>query len=224
VLAWAVCGFALGCRGSVPAAFGSGLLFGGCLYLSYGLTLAGVFPAAVLLLTRRVWPVLPAVAGVAVVVAAFTGAGFWWWSGYRLTRLLYAQPLQFGSADRSYGYWVWAAPAAFAVTLGPAVLAGVRRALTGLGSAVSRSPGRGDVPDGAAGARVLGVLAGAALLAVAAADLSGLSRGETERIWLPFAMWLLPAAGLLPARHARWWLAVQVLLALAVNHLLDPPW
>jgi hypothetical protein len=59
---------------------------------------------------------------------------------------------------------------------------------------------------------------------VLAADLSGLSKAEVERIWLPFAVWLVAAAGLLPARQARWWLAAQVAVALAVNHLLLTTW
>ena len=33
----------------------------------------------------------------------------------------------------------------------------------------------------------------AAALAIAAADLSGLSKAEVERIWLPYAIWLLVA-------------------------------
>ena len=37
------------------------------------------------------------------------------------------------------------------------------------------------------------------------ADASGMSKAETERIWLTFAVWLLPACALLPRRHA-WWL------------------
>jgi hypothetical protein len=64
----------------------------------------------------------------------------------------------------------------------------------------------------------------AALIAVIVADLSGLSKAEVERIWLPFAVWLVAATGLLPQRQARWWLAAQALLALAVNHLLLTTW
>jgi methylthioxylose transferase len=59
---------------------------------------------------------------------------------------------------------------------------------------------------------------------VLAADLSGLSKAEVERIWLPFAVWFAAGAALLPARHRRWWLAVQALTALAVNHLLVTNW
>ena len=38
------------------------------------------------------------------------------------------------------------------------------------------------------------LLPGAALLAILAADLSGYSKAEVERIWLPFAVWLLAGA------------------------------
>ncbi|SBT52847.1 hypothetical protein [Micromonospora auratinigra] len=60
----------------------------------------------------------------------------------------------------------------------------------------------------------------AAALCVLGADLSGLSKAEVERIWLPFAVWLPVAAARLPAADRRWWLAGQAVTALAVNHLL----
>jgi hypothetical protein len=64
----------------------------------------------------------------------------------------------------------------------------------------------------------------AAMAAILTADLSGLSKAETERIWLPYAIWLLPSAALLPAPSRRWWLAAQAATALAVNHLLLTHW
>ncbi|WP_262285332.1 hypothetical protein [Micromonospora sp. MA102] len=64
------------------------------------------------------------------------------------------------------------------------------------------------------------LLPAAAALAVAAADLSGMSKAEVERIWLPFAVWLLVAVAHLPPPTRRWWLLAQALTALAVNHLL----
>ncbi|XKK39697.1 hypothetical protein HFP72_02075 [Nocardiopsis sp. ARC36] len=51
-----------------------------------------------------------------------------------------------------------------------------------------------------------------------------MSKGETERIWLPFVLWLVPAAALLPDRHHRGWLAAQGATALLVNHLLLTGW
>jgi hypothetical protein len=103
---------------------------------------------------------------------------------------------------------VWANLACLAVVLGPAGVAGLRRVLT---------PARGQ-PG------VLVALCGAAVLAVLAADLSGLSKAEVERIWLPFAVWLVAATALLPARQVRWWLAAQAVVALVVNHLLLTTW
>jgi methylthioxylose transferase len=67
-------------------------------------------------------------------------------------------------------------------------------------------------------------LAGAGTIAILVADLSGLSKSEVERIWLPFALWLVPLAALLPRPSVRWWLLAQAALALAVNHLLLTVW
>jgi hypothetical protein len=62
----------------------------------------------------------------------------------------------------------------------------------------------------------------AALLALLVADLSGMSKAETERIWLPFALWLLPVCAFLPRPRA--WLTAQALLALLLDHLLFTGW
>ena len=63
-----------------------------------------------------------------------------------------------------------------------------------------------------------------ALLAIVVADLSQLSKAETERIWLPFTVWLVASAALLPPRSARWWLELNVIGALAINHLILTNW
>jgi len=63
-----------------------------------------------------------------------------------------------------------------------------------------------------------------ALLAILFADLSRLSKAETERIWLPFTVWLVAAAALLPRQSHRWWLALNVTGALAINHLILTNW
>jgi hypothetical protein len=68
----------------------------------------------------------------------------------------------------------------------------------------------------------LAVLVWAALGALLAADLSGMSKAETERIWLPFVMWLLAAGALV--REVRVWLAAQAVVALLLNHLLLTGW
>ncbi len=66
-------------------------------------------------------------------------------------------------------------------------------------------------------------LVGGALLAVVVADLSGLSKGEVERIWLPFSVWLL-VAGSVHDPPGRGWLAVQVAFALTVQTLVRTGW
>jgi methylthioxylose transferase len=213
VLAWGVALLALGAARSrldipaVAASAAGGLVLGASLYLSYGLVLAGLFPLAVAITTRRVAPLLVAGAGVAAVVAAFAAAGFWWFDGYEQVKIRYYQPGEYG-LERPYSYWVWADLACLAVVLGPAGVAGLRRVFT---------PARGQP-----GALV--ALCGAAVLAVLAADLSGLSKAEVERIWLPFAVWLIAATALLPVRQVRWWLGAQAVVALAVNHLLLTTW
>jgi hypothetical protein len=68
------------------------------------------------------------------------------------------------------------------------------------------------------------LLAAAGLVAILAADLSGLSKAETERIRLPFDMWVLAGTALLPHRGVRCWLAAQAVAALLINHLLMTNW
>lgn len=215
VAAWSVALLALAVTGrSVAWAAGSGLLYGLTCYLSYGLTLFVLIGAAVVVTGRRRVrrrPVLALLfaAGAAVVPAAFTLAGFDWWEGYRLLVTRYYQGV---GGIRPYGYWVWANLACTVLITGLATTAGLRRTGVSL-------PRRRTAPT--AESR-LALLVAAALLALLAADLSGMSKAETERIWLPFAMWLLPACALLPRPRA--WLTAQAALALLLNHLLLTGW
>jgi hypothetical protein len=202
-----------GWRGALPA----GVLLGFTLYLSYGLVLAGGLALAVVLLYpgRRLPLVGAATAGVAAVVVAFTAAGFWWLTGYRLVVQRYYQGW---AADRPYGYWVWADLACLVLCAGPVAGPAVYRAAR---VALGRQPS--DV-DGGSPRLALALLPFAALAAITVADLTGLSKAEVERIWLPYAIWLLVATAWLPAARGRWWLAAQALTALAVNHLLLTGW
>ncbi|NKY33376.1 hypothetical protein HGA13_09875 [Nocardia speluncae] len=52
----------------------------------------------------------------------------------------------------------------------------------------------------------------------------GLSKAETERIWLPFDIWLLVATAYLPYARARPWPAVQTAGTLLLVHLLFTNW
>lgn len=211
VAAWSVALLALAVtRGSRTAAGGSGLLFGLTCYLSYGLTLVALIGVAVLWLGRRGVRERPALllvflAGLAVVPTAFSLAGFDWWEAYRLLVTRYYQG---AGGVRPYGYWVWANLACTVLITGLATAAGLRRTVAVLAGR------RGEIR--------LALLVAAALLALVIADLSGMSKAETERIWLPFAMWLLPSCALLPRPRA--WLAAQAVLALLVNHLLRTGW
>lgn len=218
VAAWAVALLALAVTGrSWWWAGASGLLFGLTCYLSYGLTLVALIGAAVLWLGRhglRERPALlvPLFAGLAVIPALFTLAGFDWWEAYRLLVTRYHQGV---GGIRPYGYWVWANLACAVLITGLATAAGLRRTGAVLVGARGNTPGR------TAEFR-LALLVSAALLALLVADLSGMSKAETERIWLPFAIWLLPACAFLTRPRA--WLAAQALLALLLNHLLLTGW
>ncbi|MCW1095329.1 hypothetical protein OJ963_15475 [Streptomyces sp. RS2] len=223
VAAWAVALLALAVTGRRPLwwAAGSGLLFGLTCYLSYGLTLFAVVAAAVLLLGRRgvrARPVLfvPLLAGAAVVPVAFAAAGFDWWEAYHLLVERYYE----GAAGvRPYAYWVWANLACTVLITGLATVAGLRRA----GGVLVRRRVEGVRADGARAEETrLAFLVAAALLALLVADLSGMSKAETERIWLPFALWLLAACAFLT--RPRGWLAAQAVLALLLNHLVATGW
>jgi hypothetical protein len=194
------------------AALGAGIVLGGCLFLSYGLVLLAV-PALAIVALGRSWRRLPfAALGAAAVVAGFAVAGFWWADGYRLVVERYYQGV---ASQRAYGYWVWADLACLALSAGPALI-----------TATTRAVGHVVPPQSRAwlSREALVWLPVAAAVAIVAADLSGMSKAEVERIWLPFEVWLLPAAALLPVRSHRFWLAVQAVTALAVNHLLFTIW
>ncbi|MGC0399565.1 hypothetical protein RKD27_002209 [Streptomyces sp. SAI-126] len=224
VAAWAVALLALAVRGVRPGPYGfcSGLLFGLTVYLSYGLTLMVVVAGAVVWAgSSRRRPLLFALAGFVVVPAVFTALGFEWWEGYRILVTRYYQG---AGGVRPYGYWVWANLACTVVIVGPATVAGVRRVVVRLRpyGGWSHSSLRPHPAPPNRGDHRLGLLVTAALLALLVADLSGMSKAETERIWLPFAVWLLPACAFLTG--VRGWLVGQAVLALLVNHLLLTGW
>jgi hypothetical protein len=184
-----------------------GAVLGFALYLSYGFVLVGVLALAVVALRRRhrLTVLAAGTTGAAAVAIAFTVAGFWWPEGYRLVVERYYEGW---AADRPYGYWIWANLAALVLAAGPVLLPALRRTVL----AVRR--------DRAASV----VLPLAAGVAVVMADLSGLSKAEVERIWLPFTVWLVVAAARLPVPHRRAWLIAQAATALFVNHLLWTWW
>ena len=210
VAAWGITLLALAATRSVRApdavAVAAGLLLGWSVYLDYGLILLAVPAVAVLVTTRNARPLAGAAIGALAVAAWFTLDGFWWLGGLDLLRTRYWSGI---AHYRPYRYWVWADLVSLTCAIGlPAAIA-VRRAF-----------------DRAALARRSGfhIILLAFLVVVAAADVSGLSKAETERIWLPFAFWLVAAPALLPPRFYRGLLALQAVGALLINSLLLTNW
>lgn len=214
VAAWGIALLALAVRAtgsrSVLAASGAGLLLGWGIFLNYGLVLMAL-PAVAVLVCASSWRsalrvLVPAVVAAVVVVVVFAAAGFWWYDGYLLVQERYWQGI---ANDRPFQYWSWANLASVVCAIGLGSVAGIGRVFDI--AAIKRRSGLHLV--------VIGVL-----LVIAFADLSMLSKAETERIWLPFTVWLPAAAALLPQRSHRWWLALNVVGALALNHLILTNW
>lgn len=216
VAAWGI--FALACgatartvRARIAWSIVSGLLLGYGVMMSYGFALFGILALAVLFIARSWWPLPIAAAAALAVVLAFAAAGFAWWEAYPVLVQRYWD----GIASRRPGaYWIWGNLAALVFSAGPVIGATVATAL-GSATRVRRSRSRIDPV-------VVLTLAGLAM--VVAADLSGMSRAEVERIWLPFAPWLLIGAALLSRRWQRAALIIQVTFALVVQHLLFTGW
>lgn len=214
VAAWGVALLALAVRGAVrfPAlvAAGAGLLLGWAVFLSYGLTLLA-FPVLAVLVSAPQWRLAlralsPAVLAAFAVAAVFAAAGFSWFEGYNLVQQRYWQGI---ANDRPFQYWSWGNLAAVVCAIGLGSVAGIAKAFDW--TAIRRRSG-------------LHLLILALLVAVVCADLSMLSKAETERIWLPFTVWLTAAPALLAPRSQRWWLAVNVVGALLLNSLIFTHW
>ena len=72
------------------------------------------------------------------------------------------------------------------------------------------------------------LLVGGAIVAIAAADLSGMSKAEVERIWLPFVPWVILATSAFAAsrreRSVRFWLGLQAASAVVIQLAVRSPW
>jgi hypothetical protein len=216
VAAWGLCVLAFAATSASRRALAAwsvlaGLVLGYCVMMSYGLPLLGILSVAILILAKT-WRPLPWAVGAAVaVVLAFAAFGFAWWEAYPVLVDRYWDGI---ATRRPTGYWVWGNLAALAFSAGPLVGAAIAVAITrvrGIRSALSSD-------------RVVVALTVAAILTIAAADASSMSKAEVERIWLPFVPWLLIGAALLPDRWRRFGFAVQVVFALIVQHLLFTGW
>jgi methylthioxylose transferase len=206
VSAWAVAlvvlATARGRRRADLLAFTGGLLFGISAFLSYGLVLLATVPLAVAWRRRRIRPLVLAAAGALAVAFAFLAAGFSWVAGLLATRDRYFAGV---GSRRPYAEFLVNNAAAFAVVLGPALAVAFVR-----------------LRD-----RRLWLIVGGALFAVGLAMMSGMSKGEVERIWLPFAVWILPAGAAVAIgrrRVAGAWLGAQAATAIIVTSVVRIPW
>jgi NO-binding membrane sensor protein with MHYT domain len=135
-----------------------------------------------------------------VVFGAFALAGFWWFAGLAATRARYEAGV---AARRPYDVFLLVNAACLAIATGPAIAVAVAR-----------------LRD-----RHTWTIVGGALVAIGIAALSGMSKGEVERIWLPFSIWLLPAGAALVVRgRSSGWLAAQLAFAIGVQTLVRSPW
>jgi methylthioxylose transferase len=189
-------------RSGLAAAAGVG--FGLALLMTYG---AGPFVAIVavpiLVLApadRRRRLLVATGAGLVAPLAVAAAAGFWWPAGLVATGSRYWAGVA-GIRPALYAT-VLGNPAALALAVGPAVAVGI--------VAIGRAPTRA------------ALLPAVVLAGVVVADLSQMSRGEVERIWLPFVPWLA-LAGAAPGDR-RSLLALQVSTALVVQSALASPW
>jgi len=151
--------------------------------------------------------------GGAVPLVLAAAAGFRWPEGLAATGDAYWEGV---ASVRPAGYLTLVGnPAALALATGPAVAAGLWAAVVrvrGMAGRWGLAVRRG-VPAGV-------LLPLAALAAVVVADLSQMSRGEVERIWLPFVPWLALAG----PGNRRGWLAAQAAVALTLESTLASAW
>ncbi|OBF81390.1 hypothetical protein A5791_05370 [Mycobacterium sp. 852002-51163_SCH5372311] len=214
VAAWGIALLALAVHGRVRlpalAAAGAGLLLGWGVFLSYGVMLIGL-AALVVLVSAADWRASlralgPAALAAIAVAVAFAVAGFYWFDGYTLVQQRYWQGI---AKDRPFQYWWWANLACVVCAIGLGSVAGISRVFDS--AAIRRRSG-------------FHLLLLAMLAAIVLADLSMLSKAETERIWLPFTIWLTAAPALLPLKSHRLWLALNVIGALLVNSVIFTNW
>jgi hypothetical protein len=142
----------------------------------------------------------------------FGAFGFWWWEAYAAVHDRYFAGL---GGKRPQSYWVWGNLGALLLSAGPMLAAALACCLPGVRATV-----RGAVSE----RRTAVLLSLSAAAAVLAADLSGMSKSEVERIWLPWVPWLLVSTALLPPRWHRPALAVQVVSAILLQQLVFTQW
>jgi hypothetical protein len=206
-------------RGRVSASLTGGVVLGTAVFLSYGLILCGLVVLVVMIITvrrygwRRTAPQwLLAAAGAVAVAVVHLALGFNWLTGLAALRVRYYQGI---ASQRPFSYFVYADLAAWLISCSPLLAVGLVQATRTLSRA-------GQLRWSADG--VVAMIAASGLLAALLADLSGLSKAETERIWLTFGIVAFAGLGLLRGRRATWCLLGCGVWALLVNHLFDTGW
>jgi hypothetical protein len=147
-----------------------------------------------------------------VVAALHLGYGFNWLTGLAQLRIRYYQGIASG---RPFSYFVYADLAAWLVSCSPLLAIGFGRALGVLIHGRTR-PWTQD--------QVVALVALSGVAAALVADLSGMSKAETERIWLAFGAVAYSSLALLRGRMASWSLLAASVWALLVNHLFLTGW
>ena len=192
-------------RVSTPVVMSSaaGLLAGVAVTLSFGsvVLLAPLGAISVLMLLRgRFRTVAPIALGALVAPALLGAMGYNWLDGYSALREQYYAGV---ASERPQWFFALSNLAAFSVAIGPAAVAGLST-----------------LRD-----RRLWWLSGSALAGVALADLSAMSKGEVERIWLPAVPWVLVAtASIRTTRNRRFWAVVTMGLTVLLQWKLRPAW
>jgi hypothetical protein len=175
-----------------------------------------VLVAAGLTVRRRGWsalgPWLLAAIGLTAVAIIHLAYGFNWLTGLGQLRIRYYQGI---ASSRPFSYYVYANFAAWLISCSPFLAIGVSRSVRILTRRVAGS----EWPE-----RVIATLAMSGVLAALLADLSALSKAETERIWLTFGVFASSALALLRGRAAAWTLVGCAGTALLVNHLFRTGW
>lgn len=188
-------------RRSDACAIAGGLGFGAAAFLSYGLVLVAAVPLVVAIARRRARPVIVAAISALPIALGFLAAGFSWFEGLAATRDRYGAGI---ASQRPYLTFLVVNLVVLALVVGPIGVWALGR-----------------LRD-----RAVWLVVGGAAGAVAIADLSGMSKAEVERIWLPFALWLLLACGGIVAsdRTTSGLLAVQATATLIVSTTVVTAW
>jgi hypothetical protein len=189
----------------IAVATAGGVLGGLALLGSYGLVLLATVPVAVSWSYRHdiravVRSIVTSTGASFAVLLALLPFGFSWVDGLRATMHEYHTL----DLDRPYAAFLVVNLAAWSLAIGPATYLGLFR-----------------LRD-----RRLWTLVGGGLAAVALANVSGLSSGEVERIWLPFTLWVLPACAVLATdrRATRRFMGLQAAAAIGLVAVVTTQW